>query len=136
VSAPEGSGGAHSPTIERVRLAAGERAAVTRRGIQTNEGPPIESVAAWTQRRLVFRDQPLAEVIREFNRYRTRPLVLDDPDLAALRINGVFDAGDPDSLLTYLGLYETVEVDRRSDGSQRLFRASARARAGKRGPQG
>jgi transmembrane sensor len=131
-STTEGTGTAHSPTIERVRLAAGERAAVTHRGIQTNEGPPIESVAAWTQRRLVFRDQPLGEVIREFNRYRTHPLVLDDPDLAALRINGVFDPGDPDSLLTYLGLYETVEVDRRSDGTQRLFRASAHAHVGKR----
>lgn len=119
----EGPGASHSPTIERVRLAAGERAAVTQGGIQTNEGPPMESVAAWTQRRLVFRDQPLGEVIREFNRYRTRPLLLDDPDLAALRINGVFDPGDPDSLLTYLGLYETVQVDRRSDGSQRLSRA-------------
>jgi len=121
------AGTAHSPTIERVRLAAGERAAVTQRGIQTNEGPPIESVAAWTQRRLVFRDQSLGEVIREFNRYRTHPLVLDDPGLAALRISGVFDASDPDSLLTYLGLYETVQVDRSSDGSQRLFRGSGKA---------
>lgn len=131
-STAEGPGTAHSPTIERVRLAAGERAAVTQRGIQTNEGPPLESVAAWTQRRLVFRDQPLGEVVREFNRYRTHPLVLDDPDLAALRINGVFDPGDPDSLLTYLGLYETVQVDRRSDGSQRLVRSAARADGGKR----
>ncbi len=131
-SATEATGTAHSPTIERVRLAAGERAAVTQRGIQTNEGPAIDSVAAWPQRRLVFRDQSLSEVIREFNRYRTHPLVLDDPDLAALRINGVFDPGDPDSLLTYLGLYETVQVDRRSDGSQRLFRGAAGAGAGKR----
>jgi transmembrane sensor len=131
-STVEGPGTAHSPTIERVRLEAGERAAVTQRGIQTNEGPPIESVAAWTQRRLVFRDQPLGEVIREFNRYRTHPLVLDDPKLAALRINGVFDPSDPDSLLTYLGLYETVQVDRRSDGSQRLFRGSAGATASRR----
>ena len=131
-STTEGPAAAHSPTIERVRLAAGERAAVTQRGIQTNEGPPIEAVAAWTQRRLVFRDQPLGEVIREFNRYRTHPLVLDDPELAALRINGVFDAGDPDSLLAYLGLYETVKVDRRSDGSQRMFRRSAGAAVGKR----
>ncbi|HEY6926875.1 MAG TPA: FecR domain-containing protein [Steroidobacteraceae bacterium] len=125
-------GTAHSPTIERVRLAAGERAAVTQGGIQTNEGPAIESVAAWTERRLVFRDQPLGEVIREFNRYRTHPLLLDDAELAALRINGVFDPGDPDSLLTYLGLYETVQVDHRGDGSQRLFRGSAAAVARKR----
>lgn len=121
-SAPEAAGSAHSPTIERVRLAAGERAAVTPHGIQTNEGPPIESVAAWTQRRLVFREQPLGEVIREFNRYRMHPLVLDDAELAALRINGTFDPADPDSLLTYLSLYEAVQVDRLSDGSLRLLR--------------
>jgi transmembrane sensor len=97
---------------------------VTRRGIQTNAGPPIESVKAWTERRLVFRDQPLDAVIQEFNRYRTHPLVLDDPALAALRVSGVFDLSDPESLIAYLGTYETVQVDRRSDGSQHLFRGS------------
>lgn len=114
-----------SPTIERVRLAAGERAAVTEGGIQTNTGPPIEAMPAWTHRRLVFRGQPLGIVIQEFNRYRTRPLVLDDPVLAQLQISGVFDSNDPDSLITYLGIYETVQTERRSDGSQRLFRGSA-----------
>jgi transmembrane sensor len=104
------------------RLAAGERAAVTTHGIETNTGPPIESVAAWTERRLVFRDQPLNGVIREFNRYRTHPLVLDDPALAALRISGVFDLSDPASLIAYLGTFETVQVDSRSDGSEHLFR--------------
>jgi transmembrane sensor len=120
----EGPGSLQSPTIERVRLGAGERASVTRAGIQTNAGPSIEAVAAWTQQRLVFRDQPLAAVIREFNRYRTHPLVLDDGALAEMKISGVFDANDPDSLIKYLGIYETVQVDHRGDGSQRLFRGS------------
>ena len=125
VSANEGPTAVQSAPMERVRLAAGERAAVTRQGIETNAGPPIESVLAWTERRLVFRDQPLDAVIQEFNRYRTHPLVLDDPALAALRISGVFDLNDPESLIAYLGIYETVQVDRRSDGSQHLFRGSA-----------
>jgi transmembrane sensor len=125
VSANKVSTAVQSPAMERVRLAAGERAAVTPRGRQTNAGPPIESVLAWTQRRLVFQDQPLDAVIQEFNRYRTHPLVLDDPALAALRISGVFDLNDPESLIAYLGTYETVQVDRRSDGSQHLFRGSA-----------
>ena len=107
---------------ERVRLGAGERAAVTPSGIQTNAGPPIEAVMAWTERRLVFRDQPLDTVIEEFNRYRTHPLVLDDQGLAALRVSGVFDLSDPESLIVYLGTYEAVQVDNRSDGSQHLFR--------------
>jgi transmembrane sensor len=124
-AANEGSAAVQSPPVERVRLAAGERAAVTRRGIQTNTGPPNESVTAWTERRLVFRDQSLDAVIREFNRYRMHPLVLDDPALAALRISGVFDLSDPESLIAYLGTFESVQVDRRSDGSQHLFRGSA-----------
>ncbi len=102
-----------------------ESAAVTSRGIQTNTGPPIESVMAWTERRLVFQDMPLDAVIREFNRYRTHPLVLDDPALAALKISGIFDLSDTESLIAYLGTYETVQVDRQSDGSQHLFRDSA-----------
>ena len=120
----EPAAGAPVSSNEGVRLAAGERAAVTQRGIQTNAGPPIESVKAWTERRLVFRDQPLDAVIQEFNRYRVHPLVLADPALGTLRISGVFDLGDPESLIAYLGIYETVQVDRRSDGSQHLFRGS------------
>lgn len=114
-----------SETLARVRLAAGERADVSSHGIQTNAGPPIESVMAWTERRLVFRDQSLSSVIREFNRYRTYPLVLDDPALAGMRISGVFDLNDTESLIAYLGAYEVVQIARKSDGSQHLFRGPA-----------
>jgi transmembrane sensor len=80
---------------------------------------------AWTERRLVFRDQTLDVVVHEFNRYRTHPLILDDPALAALRISGVFDLNDTESLVAYLGTYETVRVARASDGSPHLFRSPA-----------
>ena len=108
--------------LSSIRLGAGERAAVTSVGIEPDAGPSIEAVSAWTDRHLVFRDQQLSSVIAEFNRYRTQPLVLDDPQLAALKIGGVFDLSDPDSLIAYLGAYETVQVDRRPDGSQHLSR--------------
>ena len=113
------------PSPARVRLGAGERAAVSSLGIETDTGPPIESVMAWTERRLVFRDQPLDVVIHEFNRYRTHPLILDDPALAASRISGVFDLNDTESLVAYLGTFESVRVARGSDGSQHLFRSPA-----------
>ena len=113
------------PSLARVRLGAGERAAVSSLGIQTDTGPPIESVMAWTERRLVFRDQTLDVVVHEFNRYRTHPLILDDPALAASRISGVFDLNDTESLVAYLGTYESVRVARGSDGSQHLFRSPA-----------
>ena len=103
-------------------LAAGQRAAVTRRGVETNVGPPIERVAAWTERRLVFRGEALSAVVAEFNRYRLQALVVDDPSLAEIRINGVFDLDDPASLVAYLRNFESVQVEQRGDGSKHLTR--------------
>jgi transmembrane sensor len=106
-----------------IRLAAGERAAVTSAGIEANTGPSIESVAAWPQRRLVFRGETLGTIVNEFNRYRARPLVLDDSQLAQLEISGAFDLNDPESLVAYLKSFETVQVARPFDGSEHLSRA-------------
>ena len=82
--------------------AAGERAAVTQAGIQTNSGPTIEAVAAWTQRRLVFRDQPRGPCSRSSIAIGPLRPVLDDPAPASMRISGVFDSNDPDLLLRLL----------------------------------
>lgn len=106
----------------RVELAAGERAAVTRKGIEPEVGPSIESVNAWTEHRVVFRDKTLAEVVGEFNRYRLRHLIIDDPALAGLRISGTFDPSDPDSLVAYLGAEEAVRVSMPNDGNVHLSR--------------
>jgi len=106
----------------RIELAAGERAAVTSHGIEPDAGPSIESVNAWTEHRLVFRDKALAEVVGEFNRYRPRRLIIDDPELAGMRISGTFDPSDPDSLVAYLGTVEAVRVGTSADGSVHLSR--------------
>jgi transmembrane sensor len=105
-------------------LAAGQRAAVTRRGVEPNVGPPIERVAAWTERRLVFRGEPLSAVVAEFNRYRLQALIVDDQSLAEIRINGVFDLDDPASLVAYLRNFESVQVEQRGDGSEHLTRGT------------
>jgi transmembrane sensor len=103
-------------------LGAGGRVAITPYGIEPDIGPSVESVAAWTQRRLVFRDQRLADVVAEFNRYRVQPLVIDEAELQGLRISGVFDLSDPESLLIYLNSFETVNVTRPDDGTLHLTR--------------
>jgi transmembrane sensor len=111
-----------APARPDVMLAAGQRAAVTSDGIESEVGPPIERVAAWTERRLVFRGDPLRAVVAEFNRYRLQALILDDPSLAEIRINGVFDLDDHASLVAYLRNFESVRVEERSDGSEHLSR--------------
>ncbi len=112
------------PVPPSIELAAGQRAAVALNRIDPDAGPPMESVVAWTERRLVFRDEPLAGVIAEFNRYRVQPLAVDDAQLATLKISGVFDSSDPDSLIEYLKSFETVRVARPHDGSLHLSRST------------
>ncbi len=48
----------------------------------------------WRETRVVFDDKPLSEVIVEMNRYAVLQLVIDDPQVAALRITGQFRVGD------------------------------------------
>jgi transmembrane sensor len=119
------SGGRVATTLgASAQLAAGEHAEVTAQGIEPGAGQPLEAVTAWSERRLVFRGETLATVVAEFNRYRSQPLILDDPQLAALKISGAFDLGDPESLLTYLKSFETVRVEYSRDGAEHLSRES------------
>jgi transmembrane sensor len=105
------------PDAHGLELAAGQRARVTSTGeVLAEEGPSVDRVAMWPQRRLVFRADSLADVVADFNRYHTRPMLLDDPALAAIRISGTFDSSDPQSLIDYLSKVEEVNVSAQSDG--------------------
>lgn len=103
------------------QLGAGERAAVTATGmILPGVGPPVDSALAWSDQRLVFREQSLADVVAEFNRYQKRKVRIADPALAALAISGTFTTNDAESLLQYLERYHDVVLDEAPDGSRVL----------------
>lgn len=75
----------------------------------------VEAVTAWSRDRLVFRDAPLAEALREANRHATLKLVLNDPALADVRVNGHFKLGDTESLLAAVQGSFPVHAVRRDD---------------------
>jgi transmembrane sensor len=112
----------------RTHLSAGERASVTPTGrVLPNAGPSLEQVMAWTERRLVFRDAPLIDVVSEFNRYERRSIRIVDPVAAALHISGSFATNDLDSLLQYLDRYHSIESRTNGDdGTLMLSRATIR----------
>jgi transmembrane sensor len=104
-------------------LFAGQRAAVSRTGtILRDAGPPIERVSAWTRRQLVFRDEPLSDLVSEFNRYHNKALRIEDPGLAGFRVSGTFDAYDMRSLMQYLENYQGVHAHPAPDGTEVLTR--------------
>jgi transmembrane sensor len=78
----------------------------------------IERTLAWRERRLVFDGAPLEEVVKEFNRYNSPPLVIADPRLNGQRISGVFGANDSESLLDFLVKMDHVTIHR--DGAESI----------------
>lgn len=69
-----------------------------------------EKVTSWTERRLIFEDTPLSAVATEFSRYSSRAIRIEDAGIGARKINGVFDATDPASLVEFLSADGSLEI--------------------------
>jgi transmembrane sensor len=63
-------------------------------GLQSAHDVDVTEATSWREGRLVFNDQPLAQVIARLNRYRRGRIVIADHRLAALKVNGVFMTDD------------------------------------------
>ena len=76
----------------------------------------VANAAAWTQRRVVFKQEPLANVVTQFNRYRkTSRLRVDDANLAARKYSGTFDVDDPLSLEDVLANEPDIVLEKSGD---------------------
>ena len=102
------------------RLEAGDQAVVKSDSVAVaaTRIENLEPVTAWTNRRLVFSETPLVEIVAEFNRYNRRRLILDDAVVATLEVSGVFGTHDPESLVLFLERVPDIEVQRSADGSE------------------
>ena len=83
-------------------VAAGEQIVVTRASASSVKRADAGAATAWTRRSLMFDASPLPEVALEFNRYNSRRLVIDSPELADFHVSGVFSAVDPVFLVRFL----------------------------------
>lgn len=100
------------PDSDAIELAQGQQAVIApQRPIIAVALDDVDKATAWTERRLIFEDTPLAEVTAEFARYYTaRTIRVADPELASLHITGVFNASDPASLVQFLQTFGAVEI--------------------------
>jgi len=63
----------------------------------------VEEATAWTDGLLIFNGTPLSEVILEYNRQNSKPLVLvGSPDLGEIKISGTFPANGADRITRFL----------------------------------
>lgn len=70
---------------------------------------------SWRQKMLAFSDEPLADVIREFNRYTNTDIVISDPAVGRIKIGGYFKAGETEALLKALESSFGIRVVRVDD---------------------
>ncbi len=81
------------------RLEEGQRIALSNQQIGPIENVNLKQTKAWQEHLLVFKNQPLQQVITELNRYRSGKIVIMDHSLAEHLVTGVFDSSDPDAAL-------------------------------------
>lgn len=100
-----------------VQLGIGEMSSIAADGQVTEPRKVnVADVSAWQQRRLVFRSNTLAEMAAEFARYnRTPQILIEGEKLRARRFSGVFDADDPESLVSFLASEKNIAIERQGD---------------------
>ncbi len=70
------------------QLTAGQHTSITGQGVATVTDIDAGRAFAWLNGRLIFQDQPLAEVIAELDRYHPGAIVITDAKLAQIRVTG------------------------------------------------
>jgi transmembrane sensor len=74
----------------------GDRLRTSAKGSAQIDEQPAEIATAWRRGQAMFADTPLADAVDELNRYGGPRLVVDDPQIGALRVSGVFATNDTD----------------------------------------
>jgi transmembrane sensor len=82
---------------------------------------------AWQSGVVHFIDDTLTLAVDEFNRYRRAPLVIGDPEIASVRIDGIFATSASDAFVGRLGQDFGIRRVVGTDRSILLLRAAARA---------
>jgi transmembrane sensor len=70
--------------------------------VQRKTIPEAQEHLSWRTGVLMFRDETLGEAVAEFNRYNVRQIVIADPKVADLRIEGNFRATNVDAFVRLL----------------------------------
>lgn len=105
--------GSGAPRAGIRRISAGYRLQIDG-GVMSaqSERVDVRDAIAWLQYTIAFERRPLGEVADEFNRHGIVRLTIENPDLRALPISGVFNAYDAESLATFLNTLDGVRIVR------------------------
>ena len=108
--------------IPRITLDVGEQVIFTPKARPSVAHVNLGQATAWENGEIVSDNDTLATVVARMNRYAQRPLIIDDPQTAELRISGVFHTDDVEGFVSTIEAYLPVNAEKDSDGTTRLTR--------------
>lgn len=92
-------------------LSAGEEVVYEPQGANVvRDYSDVEKLSAWRFGRVEFDAVPLWEAVAEINRYRKKPIVVKDPELAGLPITGSFSIEGTEGFIAALRSINYIEV--------------------------
>ncbi len=94
----------------RIELKAGQQLSIGPAVSPEISQANVQRVTAWTNGQLMFDDEPLSSVIDRVNRYSDTRIVIDDPRVGAMKISGVFNAGDAAGFVEIVSHYLPVKA--------------------------
>ena len=97
-------------------LRPGERLAIHRTGVAELSAVNPQEALSWRSGRLVYRGEPLAEVVADLNREFVEQIEVTDPALARMPVTGVIVLDDQASVATRLSLMLPIRSVRSERG--------------------
>jgi transmembrane sensor len=104
------------PGQPELSLVAGLQSGFNANGSLQTPGRNEADVGAWREGILIFKRQPLPEVLRQLARYHRVEFELPDARLQALTVSGRFSTSDLDESLNTLSNGLGVQVVRQGEG--------------------
>lgn len=96
-----------------VRLNAGRSAMIGPGAVMLSrfsEGDKARHLA-WLRGLIVFDGEPLDRAVADINRYNEQKIRIDDPEIAKLRIGGIYSATNPEGFAHLLGFILRVQAE-------------------------
>jgi transmembrane sensor len=105
---------------DRRELVAGQEYVSRAKATNIVRAADVNQAILWRDGRVAFNDVPLTEAIAEMNRYSAGAVVVADPSMARLHVNGVFRTGETRAFVHALEEYFPVEAREQPGGDTLL----------------
>lgn len=106
--------GAPAPQVD---LAAGEVLEAQGLAPMMVAAADVRRAVTWRAGLVEFSGEPLAIAVAEMNRYTDHPLRIADPEIAGVRVSGIFRTSEPELFAHMISQVAPVTAERAPDGS-------------------